>query len=165
MELAILDDNQTKVKKRQFCSFYIDNHLFGVDILDVKEIKDEFTITKVFHSPKEVLGFVNIRGNVHLVLDISMMLGFSSKPVDEKNRVVLFKSVVDPSFGILVDQIDDMITVKQDMIVDVADEDFSNLVIISNHSKIINGICKLDHALLLLIDTKKLLGAVDKDLY
>ena len=103
-------------KKIQFCSFYIADHLFGVNILDVKEIKDEVSITNVFHAPKEIKGFINIRGNVHLVLDIRLMLGFNEKEIDDLSRVVLFKQNIGPSFGILVDSISDMVVANENNI-------------------------------------------------
>ena len=39
--------------QRLFCTFRVDGRLFGVDILDVKEVTAETTYTRVAHSPEE----------------------------------------------------------------------------------------------------------------
>ena len=61
--------------QRLFCTFRVDGRLFGVDILDVKEVTAETTFTRVAHAPDEVLGLVNIRGHIYLALDLRRLLG------------------------------------------------------------------------------------------
>jgi len=147
-------------EKRQFCSFRISNHLFGVDILDVKEIKDEVSLTTVYHAPEEVRGFVNIRGNVYLILDLRLMLGFDSREVDEMSRVILFKEKVGNSFGILVDRIDDMVEVEEKHIENrLPDESASSGDISRKKSNLSMGICKLKDELLIILNAGKLLEA------
>lgn len=147
-------------KKRQFCSFRIAEHLFGVDILDVKEIKDEVTFTIVHHAPPVVRGFVNIRGHVYLVLDLRLVLGFDSREADEMSRVILFKQRVGESFGILVDHIGDMIEVDDSRIEYRKSDDIASLQGIDRKkSDLSAGICKLDEELLIILRAEKLFNA------
>lgn len=87
-----------------------------MDILDVKEVNSEVDYTPIFHAPEEVRGYVNIRGQLYLLLDLRLILGYAGKKVDEESRMVLFKSEVGEPFGILVDKIGDTIIVEEDRI-------------------------------------------------
>ncbi|MBF0525581.1 MAG: hypothetical protein HQK56_10850, partial [Deltaproteobacteria bacterium] len=58
MEAVRSDEVFETERKRQFCSFWLSGRLFGVDILDVKEINSEITFTPIFHASKEVKGYV-----------------------------------------------------------------------------------------------------------
>ncbi|MDM8523661.1 chemotaxis protein CheW [Desulfococcaceae bacterium HSG8] len=148
-------------EKRQFCSFYVADHLFGVDILDVKEIKDEVSLTIVYHAPREVRGFVNIRGHVYLVLDLRLILGFDSREVDDISRVVLFKQKVGESFGVLVDRIGDMVEVDESQIeARRPDENTSPSGMEQRKSDLSMGICKLKNELLIILDAAKFLDTL-----
>lgn len=56
--------------KQQFCTFELADRLFGINILDIKEITQEAQYTTVFHASQRVQGYVNIRGQIHLVLNM-----------------------------------------------------------------------------------------------
>src|SRR5437588_12313669 len=98
-------------KTRLFCTFRVEGRLFGVDILDVKEVTAETTYTRVAHAPEEVLGLVNIRGHIYLALDLHRLLGPSATVVTSESRLVLFKPSVGNAFGVVVDEISDIRTV------------------------------------------------------
>ena len=97
--------------QRLFCTFRVDGRLFGVDILDVKEVTAETTSTRVAHAPDEVLGLVNIRGHIYLALDLRRLLGVPATEVTGESRLVLFKPSVGSAFGVVVDQISEIQTV------------------------------------------------------
>ncbi|WP_161602498.1 chemotaxis protein CheW [Tautonia marina] len=93
---------------RLFCTFRLAGGLFGVDLLDVKEITAETTTTRVAHAPDEVLGLVNIRGHIYLALDLRRLLGLPASGVAAESRLVLFKPSVGAAFGVMVDEIADI---------------------------------------------------------
>ena len=76
---AAMKKETVETQKRQFCTFWISGRHLGVDVLDVKEINSEINLTPIFHAPKEVIGYVNIRGQIYLILDLRLILGFESK--------------------------------------------------------------------------------------
>lgn len=102
----------------QLCTFVVYDRLFGVDILDVREISTETRITPVPHAPATVRGFVNLRGQVHLVLDLRRIMGYPDREDVSASRLVLFKERVGRSFGMLVDAVSDIRVVEADAIVD-----------------------------------------------
>ena len=52
-----------------FCTFRSADHWFGVPVEDVKEITTQTTCTRIPHAPREVAGYVNIRGHIFMALD------------------------------------------------------------------------------------------------
>ncbi len=144
--------------KRQFCTFRLGERLFGVDILNVKEINPETEFTPIFHAPQEVKGYVNIRGQIYLVLDLRLLLEFESREPDESSRLVLFKPEVGGHFGILVDRIGDVVDVDEAQIETRGKEK-------SGHPQnrgqsgpeLWDGVCKLEDELLIVLKSRNLL--------
>jgi chemotaxis signal transduction protein len=146
---------------RQFCTFRISERHYGVDLLDVKEINPEIDFTPIFHAPKEVKGYVNIRGKLYLLLDLKLILGFESKEADEASRIVLFKSEVGEPFGVLVDSIDDIIKVDEEKIENRRKEDQGLPEGIERRGLDLGqGVCKLEDGLLVIINSRNLLSVI-----
>lgn len=144
-------------QNRQFCTFWLSGRLFGVQILDVKEIHPEVAITPIFHAPKEVKGYVNIRGQVYLILDLRPMLGFESKEIDRKSCLVIFKNTVGEPFGVLVDQISDVVEVSNGQI-EAGDGGGQDKM---GSAGMVQSVCKLPQSLLVVLDARKFLGSVE----
>lgn len=100
----------------QFCSFRLAGRLFGVDILDVKEVSSELRITPIAHAPSSVAGYLNLRGQIHLVVDLRRLFRFDPYVLTPKSRVVIFKSSVDEPFGVIIDCTDEVFKVRRDRI-------------------------------------------------
>lgn len=153
----MMKDKPDGKKLSQFCTFRISGHLFGINILQVKEINQEATFTSIYHAPEEINGYVNIRGQIYLIMDLRRILGFPSKPVDRYSRVVLFKPEIGESFGVLVDQVGDVVTVEDRAIEirssasceDVEDEEKTSWALE-------DGVCKLERGLLVILNPRSL---------
>ena len=96
---------------RLFCTFRLGDQMFGVDITDVKEVNTETTLTRIHHAPPQVLGCVNLRGNIFLVLDIRRLLGLVPAAFGPDSRLLIFKPHVGDAMAGLVDQIGDIVAV------------------------------------------------------
>jgi len=156
---------QSESPKRQFCTFTIYNRLFGVDILNVKEVNPQVNCVPIYHAPPEIKGYINIRGHIYLILDPRIILGFESYSVSDKTenqRIILFKSTVDEPFGIIVDRISDVVTIGVDKIENRrseadASEQPSSKRIERRASDLSDGIAKLDDRLLVILNPHTLL--------
>lgn len=154
----------SRIKGDQCCTFWISGQLFGVDILDVREINADFSCTPIFHAPKEVKGYVNIRGQIYLILDMSLMLGFEANTSLTHKQLVIFKHSVGEPFGILVDKVGDVITIDPEQIEENHHENKVNTgedQRILSH-ELIKGVCKLSDKLLILLKSESLLESVGK---
>jgi purine-binding chemotaxis protein CheW len=156
-----LDEN-----RKQYCTFWLSGRLYGVDILDVKEVNPDGSFTEVPHAPKEVCGFVNIRGQIHLILDLRMILGLKDRSATGKSRLVLFKPAVGEAFGVLVDMIGDVVEVEEYLIETSGLVDADAGVPVGEDkpdSAIpICAVCRLEEMLLLIVNARSLLKIVER---
>lgn len=147
---------------RQFCTFRLGDRLCGVDILEVREVNRETTFTPVPHAPPEVRGFVNLRGHIHLVLDLRRLLGLEAAVVGPDSRLVIFKPQVGEAFGVLVDAIADIVEVPADAI-EHWQGDVPEATLRSG-GELIAGVARLAGDLLVILHGRRLLPAVESRL-
>ena len=149
---------------RMFCTFRVNDQLFGVDILDVKEVTAETTFTRVAHAPDEVLGLVNIRGHIYLALDLHRLLGLPATVVTVDSRLVLFKPSVGHAFGVVVDEIADIRTVDADHIEPFTRADHQAAAAILGRADLIDCVCQLDGELLVVLGPRRFLAVIEQSL-
>lgn len=94
--------------KFQCVTFRLMHDLFGVDILDVREIVPCDRMTPVQQAPEYVLGLINLRGQILTILDINVLLGLDHHPVHPDGHIVIVKH---KAVGFVVDQIGDVMTI------------------------------------------------------
>ena len=145
--------------RRDFCTFWLSGRLFGVDILGVKEITSKVEFTPVFHSPTFIKGYVNIRGQIHLVINLKRLLGLeTSDETDLSGRVILFKTNIGESFGVLVDRISDVVRVSEEQIEENRTSDQNlNDGLDARDNEIVTGVCKLKDNLLVILNACRFL--------
>jgi purine-binding chemotaxis protein CheW len=147
----------------QLRPFWLAGRLFGVNVLDVKEIEDEIQIAPILDAPAAVRGQMNIRGQIHLVLDLRAAFGYERRELDRQSRVVLFKSSVDEPFGVLVDQVDEVVEVRRDQVeerrrIQVPPQDHADRR--KTETQLTIGVCKLARGVLVVVDSRNILSAL-----
>ena len=58
------------VQSLQFCTFYLDHLLFGVELKAVQEVIRSLDMTKVPLPPTVVRGLINLRGQIVTAVDL-----------------------------------------------------------------------------------------------
>ena len=154
-------DEVESLTKRQYCTFELSGQLFGIDILDVKEISPEVEFTPIFHAKKYIKGYVNIRGQIHLVIDLGLLMGYEIKEHSEHSRIILFKPEVGDSFGVLVDKIGDVVSADESQIDDsYQDIDGMNETLMQKSAKMDGKVCILEDRLLIVLDARKFIEII-----
>ena len=96
--------------------FHVDGIACGMDIRDVQEIKKIQTHTHVQRAPPWVRGLVNMRGQIVTLVDVGQRLGLPARPVRRASPAIVVVNH-DELIGLLVDEVDDVITVEpQDLV-------------------------------------------------
>jgi purine-binding chemotaxis protein CheW len=146
---------------RHCCTCRLAGRLFGFDLRSVKEVTTPATFTPIPHAPAVVHGYQNLRGHIFLVLDLRLLLGLEAAPVTPDSRLVLFKPSAGESFGVLVDQIGDIVTLNNDQIESWRPEEpGATGGDVVRATELIEGIGKLEGELLVLLAAHKLLDVV-----
>jgi purine-binding chemotaxis protein CheW len=150
--------------QRLFCTFRLHGRLLGVDILDVKEVTAETTYTPVAHAPDEVLGLVNIRGHIFLALDLRRLLGMPADHLTSDSRLLLFKPSVGNSFGVVVDEISEIVTAEASDIEPYSGNEHETAAGNVQRVDLIDSVCKRGTELLVVLNPRRFLGLVEQNL-
>ena len=144
-----------------FCTFRTAGRLYGVPVLDVKEVTAETRTIRIPHAPAEVLGLVNIRGHVFLALNLAALLALKDHPLPTDSQLVIFKPTVGANFGIIVDQIGDIVRVTSDRIEPFSADQRAGLDH-NDRGTFVSSVCKLEDQLLLILDPRKFLPCIEQ---
>ncbi len=148
----------------QYCTFWLSNRLYGIDILDIKEVNSEKNFTQVFHAPGEIRGYVNIRGQVYLILDLRLFMGLKQQEPTGRSRLILFKPDVLESVGVLVDQVGEVVEVTEEQIDDRRkNEKNVSRDIMERRTQMDNsggGVCKLENQLMVIVKAGSLVKEI-----
>ncbi len=134
--------------EKQFCTFYLDNHTFGVSVETVQEVFRYQEMTKIPLAPPSVRGLINLRGQIITAIDLRHRLGMDSLPEDKLPMNVVVRtgeSVV----SLLVDEIGDVLEVPTEVFERPPE------TIPLEVRKLVSGVYKLDGKLLLILDAEK----------
>lgn len=154
---------QSEKEVRQFCTFWISGRLYGIDILDVKEINTELSFSPIPHTHEAVKGYVNIRGQIYLILNLCALFGIKSTKITDSSRVVILNSSIGGPLGLLVDRIGPVERVHEDEIENrrmkdnFGDEEVDRR---SDKSNLALGVYKLPKKLLIILDAKRFISSV-----
>ena len=145
---------------KQFCSFSLSDTLFGIDIRSVKEIKDEYTYTPVYHAPIEIKGLVNIRGQINLILDLRLMFDMKPRPKDQSSHLILIKHLQESDpYGIEVDRHCGVVEVADENIEYFKEDGLATFDRFPSRQLTL-GVCKLEDNLMIILNTDKMLSTI-----
>lgn len=153
---------------KQYATFRLDDHLFGIDVLLVREINQYMVITPVPLSTSSVRGLINLRGQIVTVVDLGVLLGLEPRQIDRNTHSLVLKTHEDlgalrirfgnqeldgpvDTVGLLVDTVGDVVDVDENEMepppANVGDID----------GQFLSGVIKLDTELLVLLNIGKAL--------
>jgi purine-binding chemotaxis protein CheW len=133
---------------RRFCTFYLDRHLFGVDVLDVQEVIRYQAMTRVPLAPPVVEGLINLRGQIVTALDLRRRLELPVRPAGETPMNVVVQTD-EGAISFLVDRIGDVVEATDDQF-EPAPGQLQGVP-----RDLITGVYKLEHELLVVLDTER----------
>ena len=142
------------MEDQQFCTFYLDNYFFGVEVEKVQEVFRYQEMTRVPLAAKEVEGLINLRGQIITAIDLRRRLEMP----DREEGVLPMNVVVrtdDAAVSLLVDSIGDVLEVSQDDFEPPPD------TIQGVTRDLVCGVYKLEGKLLLILDTNKSVNITD----
>jgi purine-binding chemotaxis protein CheW len=147
-----------------FCTFRSADHWFGVPVGDVKEVTTQTTCTRIPHAPLGVAGYVNIRGHIFMALDPRALLGLEAKTATEK-RLILFKPGVGPSFGLLVDEVGEIVAVDKNQIENfgVGAHELAASASV-DRANLISQVCRLPAGLLVILEPRNFVRLIEQSI-
>ena len=99
---------------QEFCTFTLENYLFGIEVKQVQEVIRFQEMTSVPLSSPVVKGLINLRGQIVTAIDLRPRLDLAERdPDDLPMNVVVRKE--DEAISFLVDEIGDVVEVDDDV--------------------------------------------------
>jgi len=156
---------------RQIATFVLDKTLLGVDILLVKEVYRQMTISPIPDAPRRLAGLMNLRGKVVTVIDLNVCLNRPPTADIKACRLLIFKTreeiedlrslgdvedvnLGDDIVGFIIDRMDDVLTVERRDVLPPP----PNLTDVDE--ELIQGVIKKGNALVMLLDIGVVLDRV-----
>jgi purine-binding chemotaxis protein CheW len=132
----------------QFCTFYLDGLLFGVDLHGVQEVIPNLKMTQVPLALGVVRGLINLRGQIVTAIDLRQRLALKPPTAGALPMNVVVRSE-DGAVSLLVDEIGDVAEVEESAF-ERPPETLTGPV-----RALILGVYKLDGRLLHVLDKEK----------
>jgi purine-binding chemotaxis protein CheW len=134
---------------KQFCTFYVNDILLGIEVLAVQEVLKHQELTEVPLAPPEIQGLINLRGQIITAINLRSRMNLPPLKNDKGSMNVVTrinKEVV----SFLVDSVGDVLEVE--------DESFEPVpsTVDAATRELVTGVYKLEgKRLLMVLDVTK----------
>jgi purine-binding chemotaxis protein CheW len=148
----------------QYATFRLDERLFGLDILVVREINRILDITSVPKAKPHIRGLINLRGQIFTILDVGVKLGLPPRTVSAETHNIILKTeselaaardkdvhTTNDQVGFLVDAIGDVVEAEENQI----EPPSANVNVAEG--RFLSGVIKTEAGLLVLLNLQDLL--------
>jgi purine-binding chemotaxis protein CheW len=146
------NNNANARDEMQMLTFSLDDVLYGVNVSQVREVKNFEGVTPVPYAPAYVRGVTNLRGEVIPVIDLRKRFGMSTSKNENTNIMIIVQDK--HPVGIMVDSVMEVLTLPK------KDIDQNTDCLIIDKSEAVVGVAKHDKSLIILLD---LLRVTSKD--
>lgn len=135
----------------QMVAFKLGREEYGIDILQVQEIKKMTDITRVPHTPDYIKGVINLRGSVLPVIDLKTRLDLMEQEYTDDTRIIIVK-VDEIAVGMIVDAVSEVLAISQDQI-EAPQESVGGV-----STDYLSGVGKMENRLLILLNLEAIIG-------
>lgn len=132
----------------QITTFYLNNDLYGLDVLDVQEVTGHLKTTPTPLAPNFVSGLINLRGQIATAINLKSLLNL---PIHNQTETMSVVCRIDGNLvSFQVDSIGEVLNVEN-----YAFEPPTE-TLPSSARRMLKGIYKVDNTLLCFLDIEKL---------
>jgi purine-binding chemotaxis protein CheW len=134
--------------ERQFCTFFVNGHYFGLDVMKVQEVIRHQAMTCVPLADPVVRGLINLRGQIVTAIDLRRRLQYPDRPADQQPVNVIVRTD-DGAVSLLVDEIGDVMEISEKLFERPPE------TLVGPARDLIQGAYKLPDRLLLILDPER----------
>ena len=136
---------------QRFCTFFLDDMFFGVEVEKVQEVLRYQKMTSVPRAPSVVEGLINLRGQIVTAIDLRRRLELEARP-DGCAPINVVLKTKDGAVSLLVDKIGDVLQLSESSF-ERPPETLDGVA-----RELIRGAFKLEDRLLLILDAEEALN-------
>lgn len=143
-----LRDNSEVGELIQFIVIKIDDEQYGINIKYIDNIVRMQQITRVPKVDPYLKGVINIRGEIVPVMSVRMKMGLSEDEITGKSRIIILKTGEGDLVGIIVDQVNQVLTLDTKNIEKMRYDDKKG----ETNAKFVGGVGHYDGGLVSILD-------------
>jgi len=139
----------------QLVTFHLGEDLYGVNIMDVKEIVRLQSVRAIPNAPYYVEGIINLRGDIIPIIDLHKRFRIQAmaKEEDDFEGGFIILNIDGNRIGIIIDKVARVVTVKGEDVKDPPQ------MISGIGSEYIEGVIRQDDIYLIMLNIRKLFNA------
>lgn len=146
---------------RQYCTFFLKNIHFGIDIKQVQEVIQTPEITPVPLAPIDICGLINLRGQIVTAIDLQSRIEIGHKLQNFINDSALDEDFL--SYNIIVQSPDEVASLLVDDIGDMLELSLDEFepppaTLTGKIRQLLKGVYALPQGFLMILDIEKVLG-------
>ncbi|OCS92511.1 chemotaxis protein CheW [Caryophanon latum] len=153
IESHAIERAQQIVEDNELVTFMCKDEAYGIDIQYVKDIIAVKKLTSVANASNELLGILQLRGNMMSVFDLRALLHVTATPQTKKSRIIIidYNGV---EFGLLVDEVAQVLKLG-----DVQIEEVQHSAR-TTQTNIIQGVTQLQQRAIFILALEKIVATV-----
>ena len=149
------NDELSSDEAEQYLTFMLGGKVYGLEILNIKEIIEYGEITEVPMTPDFISGVINLRGSVVPVIDLSQRFSGQSTEYTKRTSIIILEVKNDDlriEIGVTVDMVNEVL--------DIHPKEVEPAPSLGNQiqTNFIRGMAKVDGKLLILLDIENVLS-------
>ncbi len=145
------EEQEREDPELQWVTFRLKDEVYGIDVMQVKEVLRYTEIAPVPGAPGYVLGIINLRGNVVTVVDMRERFGLPTCEQTDQTRIIVIE-VDEHVVGVMVDAVAEVVYLRRSEIETAAN------IANEESARFIQGVCQKNNELLILVDLEKMLS-------
>ncbi len=137
----------------QLVTFQLGEELYGIDIMNVREIQKVREIRTIPNSPMYVEGIFNLRGNIIPIISLHKRFHLRKAELGEEDKMLsgfMIISINDRFIGVYIDKVSRVMTIE------TSDIQPPPQMISGIGTEYIQGVVKEDDGYLIILDIKRL---------
>ncbi|CAN2041040.1 purine-binding chemotaxis protein CheW [Candidatus Magnetomoraceae bacterium gMMP-15] len=140
----------------QYLTFKLGDEVFALDVVQVREVLDLDTITKVPRAPDFMRGVINVRGSVVPVVDLRLKFGLTKTEATVDTRIVVMELLIDgeiTTLGAMADSVHEVMELEPTQI------EHAPRIGTRWRTEFIKGIGKRDEQFIIILDIDRVFSS------
>ena len=141
----------------QLVTFHLGEELYGVNIMDVKEIVKLQNVRFIPNAPYYVEGIINLRGEIIPIIDLhkrfKLQSGSVSSDADVNDGGFIILNIEGSQIGIIIDKVERVVSVKAEDVKEPPQ------MLSGIGSEYIEGVIRQEQGYLIMLNIRKLFNA------
>ena len=148
-------DEETDKESEQYLTFMLGGKIYGLAIINIKEIIEFGEVTEVPMTPDFITGVINLRGSVVPVIDLTQRFSGKATECTKRTSIIILEVKSDDlriEVGVTVDMVNEVLEIHYDEIqpAPALGEQIN--------TNFISGMAKVKDKLLILLDIENVLS-------